>query len=142
MPYATQQNITDRHSKDTLLLIADRDGDGIADVEVVDRAIADASAEIDTYVGKRYELPMGSPPEVLTRLCVDIVVYRLSADADMATDERRKRYDDAIGFLRLIARGEVSLGVAEAQAPASTTGTVHSSSSNRRFNRDSMGDLL
>ncbi len=141
MPYATQQNITDRYSRDMLLLIADRDGDGIADPEVVDPAIDDASAEIDTYVGKRYELPMAAPlPEVLTRLCVDIVVYRLADGADVGTEEKRKRYEDAISLLRLIARGEVTLGVAE--ATTSSSNVVESSGSNRRFNRDSMGGLL
>jgi len=141
MPYATQQNIIDRYSKDLLLLIADRDGDGIADSEVVDPAINDASAEIDTYVAKRYALPMATPlPEVLTRLCVDIVVYRLADGADVGTEEKRVRYDDARSLLRLIAKGEVTLGVAEATTTSSDV--IESSSSNRRFNRDSMSGLL
>lgn len=137
MPYTTQQAIIDRYGHDALLLIADRDQDGVIDTAVVERALSDASAEVDTYVAAKYTLPLPSTPEVLVRLCVDIVIYRLSSDAGLLTEERRKRYDDAVALLRRIASGEVSLGMPT--PPASSNGTVYTSGPGRNFGR---GNLL
>ena len=54
----------------------------------------------------------------LTRLAVDIAVYRLAAEADTGTDERRKRYQDAVALLERIASGEASLGLPSPGAPS------------------------
>lgn len=140
MPYATQQDIIDRYSNDALLIIADRDDDGIVDSPIVNQAIDDATAEIDTYMAAKYDLPLAIIPDVLTRLCVDIVVYRLSADADMATEERRKRYEDAVKLLVRISEGKVSLGLEE--PPVTTNGAASVTSNDRRFKRNSMNRLL
>ena len=138
--YATQQNIIDRISNDSLLIIADRDDDGAVDTAIVDEAISDATAEIDTYVAAKYDLPLAVVPKVLTRLCVDIAVYRLSVDADLGTEERRKRYEDAVKLLVRISEGKVSLGLEE---PAVTTnGAASVTSNDRRFKRKSMNRLL
>ncbi|MNG19141.1 hypothetical protein D3C84_1032700 [compost metagenome] len=48
---------------------------------------------------------------MLVRLCCDIALYRLSADAGSGTEEKRKRYEDAVALLRRIASGEVSMGM-------------------------------
>ncbi|OQR35911.1 hypothetical protein BWR15_06175 [Pseudomonas sp. T] len=111
MPYATRTNMVERWGMDALLVVADRDQDGVLDDDVVDQALLDASAEIDTYVGAKNRLPLPSVPEVLVRLCSDIALYRLSADGNSSTEEKRKRYEDAVSLLRRIASGEVSLGL-------------------------------
>ena len=133
MSYATQQDIIDRYSEDQLLIIADRDNDGVADTDVVDQALEDASSEIDTYIAAKYELPLTTVPLVITRICVDISMYRLAADRDMATEERRKRYEDAIALLRRISTGEVSLGISK--PPKTTDGQVKMISQPSRFGR-------
>ncbi|TWC35059.1 phage gp36-like protein [Pseudomonas sp. SJZ079] len=111
MAYATQDALIERHGLDAVLLVADRDDDGVVDAAVVAKALADATAEIDTYVGARHRLPLPSVPEVLVRLCCDISLYRLSADAGSNTEEKRKRFEDAVSLLIRIAGGSVSLGL-------------------------------
>ncbi|EGJ49045.1 gp436 family protein [Desulfocurvibacter africanus] len=138
MSYASQQDIVDRHGEEELLLLADRDGDGVVDPDVILQAQADADAEIDAYLAARYQLPLPTVPTVLKRLAVDILVYRLASDAGTGTDERRLRYEDAVALLRRISKGEVSLGLTE--APTSTGGGVHMTSGPRRFGRG--GGLL
>ncbi|MEX0732846.1 MAG: DUF1320 domain-containing protein [Aquisalimonadaceae bacterium] len=139
MPYATQQNIIDRYGQDVLLLAADRDGDGQVDSEAVDQALADADAEIDTYLAAKYALPLAVVPDVLVRLAVDIALFRVEATADVISEERRQRYKDAVALLARMARGEVSLGLPD--PPVSANGAVHISSEKRRFNRRSMRRL-
>ena len=79
MAYATQQNMIDRYGDDQLLIVADRDNDSVVDAAVIEQALLDATAEIDTYVAAKYALPLSTVPTVLTRLCVDISMYRLTA---------------------------------------------------------------
>ncbi|WP_027366938.1 gp436 family protein [Desulfocurvibacter africanus] len=138
MSYASQQDIVDRYGEEALVLLADRDNDGVADPDVIAQTLADADAEIDAYLAARYQLPLATVPAVLKRLAVDIVVYRLAADAGTGTEERRQRYEDAVDLLKRISTGQASLGLAE--APASTGGGVHMTSGPRRFGRS--GGLL
>jgi len=111
MAYANRDQLIERFGLDAVLLVGDRNGDGLLDDGIVDQALADATAEVDTYVGRLYRLPLATVPEVLSRLCCDIALYRLSADAGSYTEEKRKRYEDAVRLLSSIASGAVSLGL-------------------------------
>ncbi len=111
-PYATAQDIIARHGEDVLVLLADRDGDGAGDEGVVELALTDASSEIDTYLAPKYDLPLETVPPVLTRICVDIAVYRLASEADTGTEERRLRYEDAVALLKRLATRTVALDLA------------------------------
>jgi len=133
MPYATAQDMSDRYGEDTVLRLSDRNGDDQADEHVLTQALNDATAEIDTYLAMRYSTPMTPVPSVLTRLCIDIAVYRLASSADMATEEQRTRYEDALTLLDKIAKGQVLLG---APAIANTTaGSAHLVTQAKRFSR-------
>jgi phage gp36-like protein len=80
---------------------------------VLSIALNDASAEIDGYLEGRFALPLTDSPAILTRLACDIAMYRLQSLRplhDLA--DARTRYEDAVGFLRRIASGEVNLGLA------------------------------
>jgi len=139
MPYATLAQLLERYTENDLLIIADRDLDNQLDTDVIDQALADASAEIDGWLAARYTLPLPTVPDILVRLCADISVYRLSVDAAQATDERRQRYEDAIKFLKALSKGDASLGMPK--PPKTTTGRARIVSNPRRFNRRNMGDL-
>lgn len=141
MPYATLQNIVDRYGDDALSIVADRDNDGVVDAPVVSQALDDASEEIDTWIGKKYSLPLAVVPGVLIRLCVDIALYRLSPD-NSYTEEKRNRYTDALKHLKAIANGEASLGLDAIDEPESSAGDVELISPERQFSRSTMGRLL
>lgn len=130
--YATRDDLINRFGLDTLLMVADRDRDNVPDQELIDRELANASAEMDVFVGQRHRLPLDPVPPVLMPLCCDIALYRLSLDGGV-TEERRKRYEDAMALLRLIARGEVSLGMPT--EPEASSGEAEFFSEPVRFNR-------
>ena len=131
--YATLQDLIDRFGNDAVLVASDRDRDGQINTEVVDKALLDADAEIDTYVGLQYKLPLSTVPRILTKLAVDIAFHVLSPEADTATEHRRGRYDNAVALLRRIAKGEVSLGIRE-QSPVSIKPQI--TYRTRRWGRD------
>jgi phage gp36-like protein len=117
MAYATQLDISESYGDRILLIVADRKKRGIVDTEAVTRALDSASAEIDSYLGIRYKtLPLPNPSEMLKTCCMDIAIYRMSPNETALTDEIRKRYDDAIAWLKLVAKGDVS-----AQSAAAST---------------------
>lgn len=133
--YVTQQQLIDRFGETELVQLTDRDGTagGIV-VDVLDGAIADASAEADAYVGVRYELPMAVVPDALVRVVADMVRYRLYDDA--APEQVRKRYEDAVKFLRELAAGTVSIGALPAGSTLTAQGEAQMTSGGRTFSRD------
>jgi len=137
MPYVTQQQLVARFGEEELIQLTDRANVGAIDAAVLNQAIADAGAEIDGYLAGRYQLPLAQVPSVIALYCGDITRYRLYDDA--ARDEVRKRYEDAMKFLRLVSEGKVRLGADEPAAPAA--GSVQMETSGRVFGRDQGGFL-
>lgn len=107
MSYATLQNLIDLLGEDELLRVADRDGDGEVDEDAVTQALADASSEADSYIARF--LPLSEVPEVLVRHVMWIAVYDLAGNRQ--TDDQRRRYEDAVRWLKDIAKGTASLGI-------------------------------
>jgi phage gp36-like protein len=106
--YATQADIATLYGANALV-VADHNRDGIVDSAAVTRSLTSASDEIDTYLAARYTLPLTEVPGFLKTLAVDIALYRLALSADVLSEEHRKRYEDALGHLKRIAKGEAAL---------------------------------
>lgn len=139
MPYNTRQNMIDRYGEEELIQLTDRAGNGVIDDAVLDQAIADANAEIDGYLGGRYQLPLAVTPPILTVYACDITRYRLYDDA--ATEQVEKRYQDALKFLRLAAGGKVQIGPAADGSKPAPAGGAQMESDGRIFGRDKGGFL-
>lgn len=104
--YCTTQDIIDRFGEEELISLTDREGSSVIDQDVLDRALGDAAAEIDVYIAA-YQLPLKDLPPALVRVACDITRYHLYDDA--ATEAVQTRYDNALRFLRSVAKGEISL---------------------------------
>lgn len=108
--YATIDDLTALYGQ-AALYVADRDGDGAADEGAVERALAAASATVDSYLAARYALPLppGTDTTVLRDLAIDLAVYRLAQSRDVLTEELRRRHDDARAELARFQEGEQAL---------------------------------
>ena len=140
MSYTSLALLQDRFGLDELVQRSDKfqPYTGAVVTSVIDRAIADADAEIDGYVGSRYTLPLPLPtPPVLVPIACDIARYRLYDDA--VPEVVRKRYEDAIARLRDIAAGRLSLGIDPAPA-AGSQGAVVVRAPERIFSADALRD--
>lgn len=111
--------------------------------QLVENAIADADAEIDGYLSKRYSPPFGEPPAVLRKFSKDIAAYNLMSRKGINEDDAEKtyltRYNSAIRFLTMVAEGKIDIGTAkEDVGQASAAEGFHFRSSRRLFSRESM----
>ena len=136
MAYAVQANLETRYGSVELAQLSDRVNGSVIDVTVVARALADADAEIDAWLGGRYALPLASVPAVLERVACDIARYRLYDDR--ATEQVRQRYEDAIRDLKAIAAGTLALDGVTPPAPADGGNHVNYRSPERVFNADAL----
>lgn len=136
MTYATQANLIDRFSEAQLLQIADQDGDDVLDTDVIDRALADADAECDSYIGVRYDLPLPSTPARLVGVAADIAFYRLHPAAQ--PEDVRTRYLDALKWLQAVATGNAILDVGGEEPSQQGGGQVEITQSQRVFSRDKL----
>jgi hypothetical protein len=66
-PYITQQGLEDRFGREFLLRVTDPTGTGEVDQGKVNRAIGDATELVNSYLGKRYTLPVPFVPGALER---------------------------------------------------------------------------
>ena len=139
MAYATVEDMVARFSELEVIQLTDRNQDGLIDEDVAAVALADATAEIDAYLG-RFKRPFTDVPPILKRLCCDIARYRLTAaNGVLITDEIRNRYKiDVLDLLRAMAKGEVQLGVDDSgeEMAAGEDGIVFVNGKNKVFGRD------
>lgn len=55
--------------------IADQDGNGFADTDVMARAIEQASSDIDDRLAKQYAVPLATVPAGIKNRCASLAVY-------------------------------------------------------------------
>lgn len=140
MAYAVKTDISDRYGDDVLLTSFDPDNSGSADDDVITKALTDAASEVDSYLGALYDVPLAVVPNIIIQRTVDIAVYLGSFRTDAMTENKEKRYDDAIRWLTMVAKGTIQLGLQE-EPSSKAGGPVLSNSAERKFTRDTMDGL-
>lgn len=115
MTYATRPGLEERYGA---LEIEQRES--MLPAGAVARALADADAEVDAYVGGAYSVPLSPVPAVIVRVAAGIARYRLLGDA--ASDQARKDYEDAVRYLRDVQAGRAAIAAAPlaGNTPAAT----------------------
>lgn len=137
MTYAAAQDMIDRFSEQQLKEVTDPDAESIR-AEALDRALEDASDEIDGYLEGRYRLPLQDPPRGLRIIACNIAMYRLLTLRQIdVMEDQRKRYEDAIKFLRAVSTGDINLGLTPAdQTVQPAGGPAMREGPARTFSRD------
>lgn len=143
MTYATKQDLIDRFGETELRQLTDRTNRPASTIDdtVVDRALTDAAALINGYLAKVYSLPLASTPAVLTRVAADVARYLLHGKAAETGGPVARAYDQAVAWLRDVARGTVQLEVGGTPAAATGGGQVRTTGPDRTFTRDSLRGL-
>jgi phage gp36-like protein len=142
MPYSTINDLRGRISEPTLIQLADTANTGAADTALVQNAIADADALIDSMVAPVYRVPLSPVPRVITALSAAIAIYNLhlfrSVDPGVWKDAHRQ----AVEFLKTVAEGKSPLeGASVEPAPsANLANTLSFTAEPRNFSRTLLKD--
>ena len=141
--YATKQDLIDRDNQMLWNVAIDRDTDQLNDT-AIEQALEQADEEIDSFIGRRYVLPLPTVPGMLNKVAMTIAFYWLSDRDQQATDLVEKRYEMALTTLREIANGKRELGLLTVDTPEEgSVGKVELVQTNERlFTRDTLRGVL
>lgn len=135
--YATKADMIKRYTEADLIQLTDRSEpytEAIVD-SVIDEALEDAAATIDTYIAKRYDLPLASIPKALIIQTCVIAYYNLHQGR--YPDETRTAYEDALSYLDKVANGRVVLDVGGSE-PKSSAAIAQYEAPDQSFSRDKL----
>lgn len=138
MSYATVADMLARFGEAELRQLSDIDTPRTGAVvdAVVQRALDDAGAWIDSHLVGRYPLPISDAGALaaLQMHCANEARYLLMTAA--ADEPAIKAHDERVAFFRAVAKGEIVL-IAPEQMPASSgVGEVLFSGGSKVFGRD------
>jgi phage gp36-like protein len=129
MAYCAQKDLADAYGADRIA------GWGRLDGDAVDRAIRNASAEIDGYlISGGYAVPLSGPPENLRKYCIDIAAANLVISAGVLDNDPGgkaviEEAKNARQFLTKVAEGKFKIpGYANDEEVSSPPGGVMVSS--------------
>ncbi len=119
--YCTLDDLITTYGEKSIVLLSDRVNKPavIINDEIVQRAIADATGEIDMHLQTRYTLPLPSVPLTLKRIACVLAYLALHTNiqedhpARIAAKDSRKQLEG-------LASGKLNLGLDAANAPAPT----------------------
>lgn len=140
MIYCTVADMQTRFDEWELIELSSPGGQSI-DATVIEQAIVDAEAEIESYLGGRYALPLNPVPKVLNRIACNLARYYLhDGSSNEAVD---KAYKDALRFLKDVANGLVKLGVStDGSEATSTSQTAEMQSDSTVWGRKNSGGFI
>jgi len=132
--YCTIEDIRRYVAENELTELTDDQSAGSVDTDIVDGIITDAADEVNSYLQARYTVPLASVPRFISQLTIDIAIYRLyKRRFAMAMPESLERsYQNALKNLRLIQKGDVSIGAVIGEGEQSPAPPAMNVLTNRR----------
>ena len=147
MAYVTNNDIEERLGTAAYIQLTDDTGSGSADIDKVDEARLGAEGEVNSYLGRRYAVPIdlaahAEVADVLKSFVLDLVEYRLHSRRPPVPGAVSSKRNQAIAWLDRVAGAEVILPSVAPLAENPATGLAAETSSNERiFTRDELDNL-
>ncbi|OYV40411.1 MAG: hypothetical protein B7Z80_04610 [Rhodospirillales bacterium 20-64-7] len=117
MSYAGVDDMVLRFGQAEMITASTPDGaEAVAVVPAyIQAALDDATSMIDSFLRKRYRVPLDIAPPEIMQACCKLARYEMSTGGQRAPSEQvTKDRDSTMAWLKLIAEGKVVLGMAEA----------------------------
>jgi len=146
MGYVTNTDIENRLGSAAYVQLTDDDGDNQADTAVVDEARLGAEGEVNSYLARRFAVPieLAAHPELsdlLKSITLDLVEMRLRARRPPVPEVTLRRHTDAVAWLRGVADGAIDLPSATPLAPSDLRGpAVLTSGESRVLSHDELAE--
>lgn len=144
MSYITNGDIETRLGTERYVQLTDDAGSGSANEAVADEAREGAEREADSFLARRYAVPIdvsahGELAGLLATVVLDLVEYRLHARRPPVPADVTDQRDAAIKWLGHVASGAVELPSVKPLAPNPATGLrAASTGDDRVLSRDEL----
>lgn len=116
--YATLGDMRGLYGEGEIIALSDRAGIGTADEGLITEALARAGSEADSYLSRRYPLPLAEVPPVLKTVVCDIARHLLTGGPTSETDPIEERYKRAVAWLSDVAAGKADLPIPRPESGA------------------------
>lgn len=147
MTYVTNEDIEARLGTLAYVQLTDDAGTGSADTDKVDEARLGAEGEVNSYLARRYAVPLSLSGEselaaVLKSVVLDLVSYRLHGRRPPIPADVVRRRAEAVAWLAQAASGLIELPLVNAPPGATAQGIVgRAEGPARLMTRESMENL-
>jgi phage gp36-like protein len=112
----------------------------VPDSLIIIDAISKADAEIDSYLGVKYVVPLSAPPDQVKALAVDLAIYHLYSRRSVVPPVRQQKYDAAVAFLKQVAAGQVVIVGPQGEPPSVAKEVTDATGAIRVFSRNTLAD--
>lgn len=138
MAYITNADIEERVGSDAYVQLADDDGDGVADVGVVDEVRLGAEGEVNSYLARRFQVPIDLTvhpdlTDVLASFTLDVAEYRLRVRRPPVPKDVADKRAQAIDWLTRVAGGLIVLPSAAPVATNTARGALGEATGEERL---------
>ena len=139
MAYCTEDDLLNMIPEEDLTDLTVESGD-VPDSTVIADAISKAAAEIDSYLGVKYVVPLSPTPDQVKALAVDLAIYHLYSRRSIVPTVRQQKYEDGVAFLQQVAAGQAIITGPDGELPTVAKTVTDASSAIRCFTRNTLAD--
>ena len=139
MAYCSEDDLLKMIPQSELAELTAESGE-VPDSLIIMDAISKAGAEIDSYLGVRYVVPLATPPAQVKALAVDLAIYHLYSRRSVVPPVRQQKYEAAVAFLKQAAAGQLVIVGPQGELPTVAKGVAEATSAIRAFTRDTQAD--
>ena len=112
----------------------------VPDSLIIIDAISKAAAEIDSYLGVKYVVPLATSPDQVKALAVDLAIYHLFSRRSIIPPVWQQRYDAAVAFLKQVVAGQMVIVGPQGELPTVAKEVTDATSALRAFSRRTLAD--
>ncbi|MFA5111106.1 MAG: DUF1320 domain-containing protein [Desulfobaccales bacterium] len=139
MAYCSEDDLLKMVPQSELAELTAESGE-VPDSLIIAEAIGKADAEIDSYLGVRYIVPLVSPPAQVKALSVDLALYHLYSRRSIMPPVRQQKFDAAVAFLKQAGAGQAVLVGPGGELPTIAKEAADAGGSERVFSRHTLAD--
>jgi phage gp36-like protein len=139
MAYCTEDDLLNMIPEEDLTDLTVESGN-VPDDNIIADAISKADAEINSYLGVRYIVPIFPTPDQVKALSVDLAIYHLYSRHSIVRPVRQQKYADAVAFLKQVAAGQAVIIGPGGEPPTVTKEVTDATSAVRCFTRNTLAD--
>ncbi len=139
MAYCTEDDLLKMIPVEDLTDLTVESGD-VPDCLIIADAISKADAEIDSYLGLKYVVPVSPTPDQVKALSVDLAIYHLFSRRSIIPPVRHQKYEAALAFLKQVAAGQAVIIGPGGESATVAHEVTDATSAVRCFSRKTLAD--